>query len=178
MSKFWEIVLVFTEKLSHAKCVQQSTMGKKCAKLPIQENLVITWLYTDWPTTHLTVHLHHRHTNVKKFNQQVRKPKCNSRFYLERNRMVARTFRKKKQQRSRVFFDVIWEKVLERVIENKRDEFCRKKNMKIQSGCETMRNASSQQGENERQWKIKANMNTRDKILGKHIRQFLHKHNV
>ena len=69
--------------------------------------------------------------------------------------MAARTFRKKKQQQSRVFFDVIWEKELERVIENKRDEFCRKKNMKIQSGCETMRNASGQQGENERQWKIK-----------------------
>ena len=34
--------------------------------------------------------------------------------------------------------------------ENKRDEFCRKKNMKIQSGCETMRNASGQQGKNER----------------------------
>ena len=62
--------------------------------------------------------------------------------YLERNRMAARTLRKKKQQQSRVFFDVIWEKELERVIENKRDEFCRKKNMKIQSGCETMRNAS------------------------------------
>ena len=100
--------------------------------------------------------------------------------------MAARTFRKKKQQQSLVFFDVIllftltWitEKELERVTENKRDEFCRKKNMKIQSGCETMRNASGQQGENERQWKIKANMNTGDKILGKHIRQFLHKNNV
>ena len=56
--------------------------------------------------------------------------------------MVARTFRKKKQQQSPVFFDVI---------ENKRDEFCRKKNMKIQSGCKTMRIASGQQGENERQ---------------------------
>ena len=32
-----------------------------------------------------------------------------------------------------------------------------------------MSNASDQQGENERQWKIKANMNTGDKILGKHI---------
>ena len=92
--------------------------------------------------------------------------------------MAARTIRKKKQQQSGIFFDVIWEKELERVIENKRDEFCRKKNMKIQSGCETMRNASGQQGENERQWKIKANMNTGDKILGKHIRQFLHKNNV
>ena len=29
--------------------------------------------------------------------------------------MAARTFRKKKQQQSRVFFDVIWEKELERV---------------------------------------------------------------
>ena len=50
-------------------------------------------------------------------------------------------------------FTLTWitEKELERVIENKRDEFCRKKNMKIQSGCETMRNASGQQSENERQ---------------------------
>ena len=50
-------------------------------------------------------------------------------------------------------FTLAWitEKELERVIENKRDEFCRKKNMKIQSGYETMRNASGQQGENERQ---------------------------
>ena len=91
--------------------------------------------------------------------------------------MAARTFRKKKQQQSRVFFDFIWEKELERVIENKKHEFCRKKNMKIQSGCEKMRNASGQQGENERQWKIKAK-NTGDTILGKHIQQFLHKNNA
>ena len=38
--------------------------------------------------------------------------------------------------------------------------------MKIQSGCETMRNASGQQGENERKRKIKANMKAGDKILG------------
>ena len=63
-------------------------------------------------------------------------------------------------------------------IENKGDEFRGKKNMEIQSGGEKMGNASDQQGENERQWKIKANMNTGDKILGKHIRQFLHKRNV
>ena len=77
-------------------------------------------------------------------------------------------------------FTLTWitEKELERVIENKRDEFCRKKNMKIQSGCETMRNVSGQQSENKRQKKIKANMNTGDKILGKHIRQLLHKNNV
>ena len=73
----------------------------------------------------------------------------------------------------------ITKKELEWVIENKRDKFSRKKNMKIQSGCETMRKAASkEQGENEGQWKIKANMNTGDKILGKHIRQFLHKNNV
>ena len=52
-----------------------------------------------------------------------------------------------------LMFTLTWmtEKELERVIENKRDEFCRKKNMKPQSGCKTMRNASGQQGENERQ---------------------------
>ena len=91
-----------------------------------------------------------------------------------------KTFERKiKQQQSRVFFAVIWEKELVQEIKNKRDEFCRKKNMKIQSGCQAMRNASSQQGENKWQWKIKANINTGDKILGKHIRQlFLHKNNV
>ena len=74
-------------------------------------------------------------------------------------------------------FTLTWitKKALERVLENKRDEFFSEKNMRIQSGGETMRNASGQQGENERQWKIKANMNTGDKILGK---QFLHKNNV
>ena len=62
-----------------------------------------------------------------------------------------KTFERKiKQQQSRVFFAVIWEKELEQVIKNKRDEFCRKKNMKIQSSCKTKRNASGQQGKNER----------------------------
>ena len=64
--------------------------------------------------------------------------KMQLKVYLKRNRMAAGTFRKKKQQQSRVFFDVISEKELERVIENKRDEFCRKKNMNIQSRCETI----------------------------------------
>ena len=50
--------------------------------------------------------------------------------------------------------------------------------MDIQSGGEKMRNASGQQGENERQRKKKANMNTGNKILGKHIRQFFHKNRV
>ena len=65
-------------------------------------------------------------------------------------------------------FTLTWitEKELERVIENKGDEFSRKKNMEIQSGGEKIRNASGQQGENERQLEIKANMNTGSKILG------------
>ena len=69
-------------------------------------------------------------------------------------------------------FTLTWttEKEPERVIEDKGDEFRKEKNMEIQSGGEKMRNASGQQGENERQWKIlKANMNTGNKILGKHI---------
>ena len=45
----------------------------------------------------------------------------------------------------------ITQKELERVIENKGDEFRRKKNREIQSGGEKMRNVSGQPGENERQ---------------------------
>ena len=50
-------------------------------------------------------------------------------------------------------FTLTWitEKELERVTENKRDECCRKKNMKLQSGGERMRNANDPEGENERQ---------------------------
>ena len=50
-------------------------------------------------------------------------------------------------------FTLTWitEKELERVIENKGDEFRRKKNMEIQSSGEKMRNAGGQQGENELQ---------------------------
>ena len=70
--------------------------------------------------------------------------------------MAARTFGKKKLVSiSALFFTFtltwITEKELRRVIENKGDKFRRKKNMAIQSGGEKMRNASDQQGENERQ---------------------------
>ena len=68
--------------------------------------------------------------------------------------MAARTFRKKKTTTKSLFlmFTLTWitEKELERVIENKGDEFRREKNMEIQSGDEKMRNASGQKGENER----------------------------
>ena len=64
-------------------------------------------------------------------------------------------FGRKSHRRPDLFFmfTLTWitEKELEQVIENKGDEFLRKKNMEIQSGGEEMRNASGQQGENERQ---------------------------
>ena len=76
-----------------------------------------------------------------------------------RKHLAAQTFRRKNSNKvvsfSALFFmfTLTWitEKELERVIENKGDEFRRKKNMEIQSGGEKMRNASGQQGENERQ---------------------------
>ena len=96
--------------------------------------------------------------------------------------MASRTLERKNNNKvvsfSELFFmfTLTWItlKEQERVIENKGDEL----NMEIQSGGEKMRNASSQQDENERQWKIKAKMNTGNKILGKYIRQFLPKNNV
>ena len=62
-------------------------------------------------------------------------------------------FRRKNNYKVVSFSALTWtaEKELERVIENKRDEFLKKKNMEIQSGGEKMRNVSDQQGENERQ---------------------------
>ena len=61
--------------------------------------------------------------------------------------MAARTFRKKKQQQSRVFLGVIFyvstdvdnRERARASLENKGDEFRRKKNMEIQSGGEKMR---------------------------------------
>ena len=74
--------------------------------------------------------------------------------------MAARTFRKRKNNNKVVSFSALFFRFTltritcrerERVIENKGDEFRRKKNMEIQSGGEKMRNASGQQGGNERQ---------------------------
>ena len=61
--------------------------------------------------------------------------------------MAARTVRKEKQQQ---MFTLTWitEKELERVIENKGNQFRKKKNMEHQSGREKMTNTSGQQGEN------------------------------
>ena len=77
--------------------------------------------------------------------------------------MAAQTFGQKKQQQSRVFFDVIFD-VYTHVDNRERDrasdwengdEFRWKKKLKFNSGGEKIGNASGQQGENERQWKNK-----------------------
>ena len=72
--------------------------------------------------------------------------------------MAARTLRKNNNKvvsfsTLYLMFTLTWitEKELERVIENKKDEFRWKKNMEIQSGGEKMRNPSGLQGEKERQ---------------------------
>ena len=79
-------------------------------------------------------------------------------------------------------FTLTWitEKELERVIENRGDEFRWKK--KHKNFIAAVRNASGQQGATSKvkmsgSEKIKANMNTGKKIFGKHIRQFFHKNN-
>ena len=74
------------------------------------------------------------------------------------------TLRKKKKQQSHVFFGVIFY-VYTNVDNRERPRASywkqkRKKNMEIQSGGEKMKNGRGQPGENERQWKIWANMNT------------------
>ena len=92
-------------------------------------------------------------------NQLVWQHKCYSRFYLEGNHIAPGTLKRKNNNKvlsfSAIFFmfSLTWitEKELERVIENKGDEFRRKKNMEIQSGREKMQNARGQQGESERQ---------------------------
>ena len=80
--------------------------------------------------------------------------------FLAGNPRATLTFtEKKKQQQSRVFSTLflmssltwITEKELGRVNKNKGGEFRCKKDMKFHSSGEKMRNASGQQGENERQ---------------------------
>ena len=91
------------------------------------------------------------------------------------------TLRKKKKQQSHVFmalffmFTQTWitEKDLERVIENKRG----KKTWKFKAAVRKWKMLEASQA------KMSENMsehehNTGNKILGKHIRQFLHKNNV
>ena len=87
------------------------------------------------------------------------KPKATRGFFGGKSQSHLDFYREKKQQQSRVFSTLflmssltwITEKELKRVIKNKRGEFRWKKDMKFHSSGEKMRNASGQQGENERQ---------------------------
>ena len=55
---------LFLAELSRAKRASGATWVRKGSNLPIRENLVITWPYTDRPPARATVRPHHRHTNV------------------------------------------------------------------------------------------------------------------
>ena len=70
---------------------------KKCGKLPIRENLVITWPSTDRPPARPSV----RTTGIPMTNNSINR--YGNPNATERNRTAARTFRKKKQQQGRVF---------------------------------------------------------------------------
>ena len=97
--------------------------------------------------------------------------------------MAARTFREKKEQQSRVFFDVIFnvyshvdnrEKELEWVIEDKGDEFLwEKKHENFIAAVKKWEMLAASKVKMRGSEKIKANMNRGNKISGKHIRQFL-----
>ena len=113
-------------------------------------------------------------------------PTCSSRFHLVGNRMAARTFRKKKQQQSRVFFDVIfdvythvdnrerarasdWKQRRRISWEEKHENFIAAVRKREMLAASKVKMSGSE--------KIKANMNTGNKIFGKHIpvRQLFHK---
>ena len=51
----------FIAELSHVKRASRPLRVRKWSNLPIRENLIITWPYTD----RATIRPHHRHTNVK-----------------------------------------------------------------------------------------------------------------
>ena len=84
-----------------------------------------------------------------------------TRDVLAGNCIATWTFRDKKEQQRRVFFQstlylmstLTWitEKELERVIKNKVNEFRGRKTLRFHSDSEKMRNASGQQGENKQQ---------------------------
>ena len=75
-------------------------------------------------------------------------------------------------------FTLTWmtEEELKRV-KTKETNFVGRKTKKFHGDGEKMRNASGL-GKMSGSEKIKANMNTGNKIFGKYIRQFLHKNNV
>ena len=117
-----------------------------------EKNLVIAWPYTDRPSAPQVYQCKITQSTAMATQMQLK-------VLFGRKSwppgLLARKNNNKFVSFSALFFMFtqtwITEKELERVIENKGDEFRRKKNMEIQSGGEKMRNASGQQGENEQQ---------------------------
>ena len=107
---------------------------RKCGELPIQENLVITWPYTE-------------RASDRPSAPQVYQCKITQSTGTATQMRLKVLFRRKNNNKvvsfSALFFmfTLTWTtaKELERVIENKADEFLRKKNTEIQSGGEEMR---------------------------------------
>ena len=115
-------------------------------------------------------------------------PKCNSRFCLEGNRMAIWTFRGRKKNTKVVSFSTLFFMLTHSVICGLQKKSDSKQRRRI-SLEETHGNfiaavrkwemlAASKVKITERREKIKANMNSGNKIFGKHIRQFLQKNNV
>ena len=99
----WKVIWDMID--SEAPRVGGAPQLRKCSNLPMRENLEITWPYTERANDRPSA----PHAYQCKITQStVWQPKSKSRFYLEGNHMAARTFTKKKQQQSRVFFGVIF----------------------------------------------------------------------
>ena len=119
-------------------------------------------------------------------------PKCNSRFCLEGNRMAIWTFRERKKKTKKSCLFLRYFLCLHPLLSadyRKRVRASDSKQRRRISLEETHGNfiaavrkwemlAASKVKITERREKIKANMNSGNKIFGKHIRQFLQKNNV
>ena len=138
---------------------------RHCLVCKSNAHLVITWLYTVLRTTGTPIQCN----SINRYGN----PNA-----TEENRMSARTFGDKNNNNKVASFDVIFgvythEDNRERARET---NFIGRKTWKFHSGSEKMRNVSGQLKMSDSE-KIKAKMNTGNKIFGKHMRQFLNKNN-
>ena len=135
---------IFIVELSRAKPAQRSTIVKKCGKLPIRE----IWesrdrTPTDQPPDRPSAPQAYQ---CKIIRSTVGNQNATQGFIWKEIAWPPGLFERKNNNRvvsfstSFLMFTLTWitEKELERVIVNKRDEFSRKKDRKIQSGCETI----------------------------------------
>ena len=123
--------------------------------LCIRKILIVTWPYVRLSVR--TIRMPMQNNSINRYC----KPKATRGFFGGKSQSHLDFYREKKQQQSRVFSTLflmssltwITEKELGRVNKSKGGEFRWKKDIKFHSSGEKMRNASGQQGENERQWK-------------------------